>query len=119
MNDPGKHLPYPDKSQPDSSIDFNRLALGFANVNLIASERIVSNNRGNLAVYQSGPSPDASYQADTYAGTGGNLNLITPLLTGAAGSTITYRAGSALSVRAPDGIWADANAKGELGAIVI
>ena len=111
-------LGYPDKSQPDGTIDFNRLTLGFSDVTLSANERIVSNNRGNLAVYQSGPSPDASYNPKIYAGVGGNLHLFTPLLTGEAGSTVTYRAGGALNVRAPEGVAANTTATGALGAIV-
>lgn len=98
-------LGYPaQNAQPDSTLDFNRLVLGFSDVTLAASQRIVSNNAGNLTVYQSGPSPDSSYDAaTTYAGNGGSLHLVTPLLTGDAGSRFTYRTGGALTASTPAG----------------
>lgn len=111
-------LGYPAIAQSRAEIQFNRLVLGFADVDLQASERIISNNSGNLSVFANGPSPTATYDAATYAGTAGNLNLVTPLLTGDAGSTITYRAGGKISVRRPDGFTGDAPAANELGAIV-
>ncbi|VVD78099.1 Heme/hemopexin-binding protein [Pandoraea iniqua] len=87
-------------AQPSSVTSYERLALGFANVNIKASERITSNHRGSLSVYQS----QGAY--DTYNGfqyQGGNLNLTTPLMTGAAGSSSRITAGGAISVAAPAG----------------
>lgn len=81
------------RTQDQATLD--RLTLGFATVNLNASERITANNRGSLAVYQGGTDPDS------YAG--GTLNLTTPVLTGDAGSFMAYRSGGALSVAAPAG----------------
>jgi len=101
---------------PDGLTRFDRLMLGFASVNLNASERIVGNRMGGLSVFAQGPSPDAGYKADAYAGTGGNLILATPLLTGEAGSILDLRAGGALTVMAPAGT-AAVNAMGAaLGA---
>ncbi|AEC18812.1 filamentous hemagglutinin-like protein [Pusillimonas sp. T7-7] len=87
-------------SQPSGVDDLGRLALGFANVNLSASERITANNRGSLAVYQS---QGAYVSGEGVSYSGGNLNIITPLLTGAAGSVNHMTAGGAVTVTAPEG----------------
>ncbi|QOT82184.1 filamentous hemagglutinin family protein (plasmid) [Cupriavidus basilensis] len=97
---------YPRFTQPDTQLTLDRLALGFATVNLNARQRITANNRNTLAVYQSGT------DAASYAG--GNLNLVTPLLTGAAASINRYTAGGALTVSAPAGTAAAST--GVLGA---
>ncbi|OYU87674.1 MAG: filamentous hemagglutinin [Bradyrhizobiaceae bacterium PARB1] len=96
-------LGYADRMRPDNQTALERLMLGFGSVNLTASRMIGGNNKGNLTVYQFGPSPDANYNPKTYAGTGGILNLTTPLLSGAAGSTLSITAGGALNVLAPAG----------------
>ncbi|EMX8722071.1 filamentous hemagglutinin family protein [Pseudomonas aeruginosa] len=84
-------------SQPSAIDSYQRLALGFATVNLAASERITANHKGSLAVYQS----QGEYRAGSgYAYSGGDLNLITPLLTGEAGSRNSLLAGGALRVSA-------------------
>ncbi|WP_210639094.1 filamentous hemagglutinin family protein [Pseudomonas sp. Tri1] len=86
---------YGDFAQPSSLTTLNRLALGFANVNLSASERLTANHKGSLAVYQS----QGAYDAKTgYAYSGGNLNILTPLLTGEAGSVNRITAGGAVNV---------------------
>ncbi|MBG6489343.1 filamentous hemagglutinin family protein [Pseudomonas aeruginosa] len=87
-------------SQPSAIDSYPRLALGFATVNLAASERITANHKGSLAVYQS----QGEYRAGSgYAYSGGDLNLITPLLTGEAGARHSRRAGGALRVSAGGG----------------
>ncbi|OWI88021.1 filamentous hemagglutinin family protein [Pseudomonas aeruginosa] len=87
-------------SQPRAIDSYQRLALGFATVNLAASERITANHKGSLAVYQS----QGEYRAGSgYAYSGGDLNLITPLLTGEAGSRNSLLAGGALRVSAGGG----------------
>ncbi|RRY31333.1 filamentous hemagglutinin family protein [Pseudomonas aeruginosa] len=87
-------------SQPSAIDSYPRLALGFATVNLAASERITANHKGSLAVYQS----QGEYRAGSgYAYSGGDLNLITPLLTGEAGSRNSLLAGGALRVSAGGG----------------
>ncbi|MBN9408188.1 filamentous haemagglutinin family protein [Variovorax sp.] len=98
----------PTPSQPDLSTSFNRLMLGFADVELNAAERITGNAKGSISVYQSGADPSTGFNPDTYVGTGGNLHLSTPLLTGAPGSVIAYHAGGALNVAAPAGSTAPA-----------
>ncbi|WP_319714943.1 filamentous hemagglutinin family protein [Pseudomonas aeruginosa] len=87
-------------SQPSAIDSYQRLALGFATVNLAASELITANHKGSLAVYQS----QGEYRAGSgYAYSGGDLNLITPLLTGEAGSRNSLLAGGALRVSAGGG----------------
>ncbi|SCW70131.1 MULTISPECIES: filamentous hemagglutinin family protein [unclassified Pseudomonas] len=86
---------YGEFAQPSSVTTLDRLALGFANVNLSASERLTANHKGSLAVYQS----QGAYDAKTgYAYSGGNLNILTPLLTGEAGSVNRITAGGAVNV---------------------
>ncbi len=80
----------------------SRTIYGFNDVNLAASDRIVSAGRGSLYVYQA-PSAQAG---DVFgqSGTGGNLTLTTPLLTGAAKSIMNYTAGGTLRLVAPAGV---------------
>ncbi|GJG96816.1 filamentous haemagglutinin family protein [Cupriavidus pauculus] len=85
----------------DTVHDMDRLALGFSDVNLKASERITANRKGTLAVYQSRGAWDDAAGKFTYSG--GNLHIETPLLTGHAGSVNTLRAGGDISVVAPAG----------------
>ncbi|WP_433860487.1 filamentous haemagglutinin family protein [Pseudomonas thivervalensis] len=86
---------YGDFVQPSSVTTLDRLALGFANVNLSANERLTANHKGSLAVYQN----QGAYDAKTgYAYSGGNLNILTPLLTGEAGSVNRITAGGAVNV---------------------
>lgn len=86
---------YGEFAQPSSITTLDRLALGFANVNLSASERLTANHKGSLAVYQN----QGAYDAKTgYAYSGGNLNILTPLLTGEAGSVNHITAGGAVNV---------------------
>ncbi|HEY8334805.1 MAG TPA: filamentous hemagglutinin family protein [Tardiphaga sp.] len=87
------------RSQNQTALD--RLSLGFSALNLVASERITANNRNTLSVYASGPNPGAGFDAKTYAGSGGTLNLVAPLLTGEAGSSMAYRTSGGLTVSAP------------------
>ncbi|UTM01074.1 filamentous hemagglutinin family protein [Alcaligenes sp. NLF5-7] len=99
--------------QPDGISSLDRLALGFANVNLNASDSITANNKGTLAVYQSQsayvPGEGVSYQ-------GGNLNITTPLITGEAGSVNNITAGGAITVAAPATGAANPAALSALGA---
>ena len=66
-------------TQPAGGLDQARLTLGFANVNLRASDRITANHRGSLSVYQTRGAYDS---AGGWQYSGGTLNLFTPLLTG-------------------------------------
>ncbi|SAI55163.1 Heme:hemopexin utilization protein A [Bordetella ansorpii] len=109
-------LGYPEQGRARGDIAFDRLMLGFAGVTLGAREHIIANGTGNLSVYQSGPSPDANYDADAYAGTGGRLDLAAPLLSGEAGSVSTWRTGGALTLSAPAGAAAADDAAAGQGA---
>lgn len=86
---------YGDFAQPNSVDSLDRLALGFANVNLSASERITANHKGSLAVYQTQGVFDAQ---KGFSYSGGNLNILTPLMTGEAGSVNRITAGGAIDV---------------------
>ncbi|WP_434657989.1 filamentous hemagglutinin family protein [Pseudomonas sp. R3-56] len=86
---------YGEFAQPSSVTSLDRLALGFANVNFSASERLTANHKGSLAVYQT----QGAYDPKTgFAYSGGNLNILTPLLTGEAGSINRISAGGAINV---------------------
>ncbi|WLH33342.1 filamentous hemagglutinin family protein [Pseudomonas sp. FP2196] len=88
-------LGYGPNPQPNGLDLNNRLTLGFANVNLNASERITANHKGSLAVYES----QGAYNAVTgFSYSGGNLNLRTPLLTGEAASVSELKAGNNLTL---------------------
>ncbi|QAX84866.1 hemagglutinin [Pseudomonas sp. DTU12.3] len=86
---------YGPNPQPNGLDQNNRLALGFANVNLNASERITANHKGSLAVYLAQGAYDP---ISGYVYSGGNLNLRTPLLTGEAASVNLLKAGDDLTV---------------------
>ncbi|WP_455883790.1 filamentous haemagglutinin family protein [Pseudomonas putida] len=108
---------YGDFAQPSTTKRFDRLALGFANVNLNASERITANHKGSLAVYQNQGAYDP---IKGFAYSGGNLNILTPLMTGEAGSVNKITAGGAIDVRASagavgtvDGIGAELSLQGD------
>ena len=95
-------------TQPAGVASFDRLALGFGTVNLKASGQVTANHKGSLSVYQA----QGAYEAGKgYQYSGGKLNIITPLLTGDAGSVHSYTAGGALAVTAPAGAPATAAAK--------
>lgn len=80
----------------------NRTIYGFANVDLTGRTQIASAGNGGLFVYQV-PSAVAG-AVFGQSGTGGNLTLTTPLLTGVQKSIMAYTAGGALAVVAPSGI---------------
>jgi filamentous hemagglutinin family protein len=89
-------LGYQDKLSGISSLNMNRLALGFSTVNLTASQRIESNDRGTISVYE-------SQAVSGKPGIGGALNITTPLLTGKGGSNVGFVAGGAIKLAAPQG----------------
>ncbi len=89
-------LGYPDHSQPDTVRDHDRVALGFAGVQLNASERVTATHKGSLAVYQSQGAWDPV--ANAYVRNGGDLTINTPLLTGGAGSISHITAGGDIRV---------------------
>jgi len=96
-------------AQPSSTPTFDRLALGFANVDLNASQRITANHKGSLSVYQSQGAYDP---VKGFAYSGGNLNILTPLMTGEAGSVNRITAGGAIDIGASAGPRGTANGQG-------
>ncbi|AYN19510.1 filamentous haemagglutinin family protein [Alcaligenes aquatilis] len=99
--------------QPDGVSELDRLALGFSMVDLRASERISANNAGTLAVYQS----QGEYvSGEGYRYSGGNLNVVTPLWTGEAGSVSRITAGGSIAVAAPESGGVDPADVSALGA---
>jgi filamentous hemagglutinin family protein len=87
---------YSNLDRPTRDIPLDRITLGFSKVNLNAATEITANNQGSLAVYQS----QGQYGA---SGSGGVLNLNTPLLTGEDEATMSFTAGGALNVSLPTG----------------
>ena len=96
-------------AQPSTTKSFDRLALGFANVDLNASQRITANHKGSLSVYQSQGAFDP---LKGFAYSGGNLNILTPLMTGEAGSVNRIIAGGAMDIGASAGPRGQANGQG-------
>ena len=93
-------------TQPLAGVSADRLALGFGAINLSASERVSANGTGSLNVYQK---QSAYVAGQGYQYSGGDLNIVAPLLTGAAGSVNRITAGGAVTVSAPAGVSAKAN----------
>lgn len=89
----------------------DRLALGFATVNLTASDRITANHKGTLGVYQS---QGAFTAGSGFAYSGGNLNITAPLITGTSGSANTITAGGAVRLTGAGTPAAIADLGGEL-----
>ncbi|WP_268801215.1 filamentous haemagglutinin family protein [Pseudomonas huanghezhanensis] len=80
---------------PSSNTSLGRSVLGFATVNLAASQVITSNAAGSLSVHQS----QGGYVTGSgFSYSGGDLNISTPLLTAAAGSVNRISAGGQLRV---------------------
>ena len=106
-------LGYSSSAIPNGRVSLDRTTYGFSNVNLTATQEVISNNKGSLSVYQA-PSgaPGAVFGK---SGIGGDLNINAPLLTGTAGSIMAYAAGGVLNVIAPAGA-AATPPTGNLGA---
>ncbi|WP_308580948.1 filamentous haemagglutinin family protein [uncultured Pseudomonas sp.] len=100
---------YGEFAQPSNVNSFDRLALGFANVNLNASERITANHKGSLSVYQSQGAYDP---VNGFQYSGGNLTIRTPLMTGEAGSVNKIKAGGAIDIGALAGPRGTASGQG-------
>ncbi|KAF1047990.1 MAG: Heme/hemopexin-binding protein [Herbaspirillum frisingense] len=93
---------YDASTQPSGLDNFGRIILGFSDVRIAAKDRITSNFKGALSVYQS---QVAGANGPQYQG--GNLTLQAPLITGAGGSVNSITAGGALQLTAPAGGRAD------------
>lgn len=89
-------LGYQDGVSGIPTLNMNRLALGFSTVNLTAAQRIETNDRGTISVYE-------SQAVSGKPGVGGTLNITTPLLTGKGGSNVGLVAGGAIKLAAPQG----------------
>ena len=100
---------YGEFGQPSTVKSFDRLALGFANVALNASERITANHKGSLSVYQRQGAYDP---VSGFQYSGGNLTIRTPLMTGEAGSVNTIKAGGAIDIGASAGPRGNASGQG-------
>ncbi|MCA6119336.1 filamentous hemagglutinin family protein [Bradyrhizobium sp. WSM 1738] len=98
---------YDPYARPQNEATLDRLALGFATVNLAASDRITANNRGSLAVYRSGTG------ASNYAG--GDLTISAPLITAEAGGLMSFVAGGAITARAGAGGPANTDSVSQVG----
>ncbi|MGH8406746.1 MAG: hemagglutinin, partial [Pseudomonas sp.] len=96
-------------AQTNTVSSFDRLALGFASVNLNASERITANHKGSLSVYQSQGAYDP---VKGFQYSGGDLNILTPLMTGEAGSVNRITAGGAIDIAASAGARGKADGQG-------
>ncbi|SFP71388.1 filamentous hemagglutinin family N-terminal domain-containing protein [Variovorax sp. PDC80] len=95
-------------SRPQAQATLDRVALGFAGVEINASDSIVSNSAGSLSV---GHARGADGRL-----VDGDLRMNTPLLAGQAGSSMRYAAGGALRIATPEGVAvADTAAFDELG----
>ncbi|AXK79310.1 filamentous hemagglutinin N-terminal domain-containing protein [Pseudolabrys taiwanensis] len=86
---------YDKYSRQSDGVTLDRIAVGFANVAINATDRITGNSDGTLSV---GLSKDPSGKL-----IGGNLTLSSPLITAEAGATIDYTAGGAIRVVTPAG----------------
>ncbi|MNJ94547.1 Heme/hemopexin-binding protein precursor [compost metagenome] len=87
-------------TQPGTIKSYDRLVLGFGNVKINASERVTANHKGSLSVYQA----QGTYESGKgFQYSGGNLIIMTPLLTGAAGSVNNIVAGGNINIVAPAG----------------
>jgi len=87
---------YDKNTRQTDGVTLDRIAVGFANVAITATDRITGNSDGTLSI---GQSKDSSGKL-----IGGNLTLTAPLLTAEAGATIDYSAGGALRVVTPAGV---------------
>ncbi|WP_445489638.1 filamentous haemagglutinin family protein [Rhodopseudomonas sp. RCAM05734] len=100
---------YGPNTQPSTTVVDNRIALGFANVNIAAAGSVTSSNKSTLGVY----ARRGAYDAVTgYQYSGGNLTITTPLFTGAAGSVNTITAGGDIRVVGSGGIAGSVDALG-------
>ena len=90
-------LGYPASVPPSNSAVLDRLILGFSTVALIGNSDITFNNKGSLSVF-------AQQAGSGAAGTGGQLSLVTPRFSGAAGARLSVVAGDTIQVSTPAGV---------------
>jgi filamentous hemagglutinin family protein len=92
---------YAPNTQPADGVLDERIALGFAGVDLKARDRIAASGKSTLSVYRT-RGDYVTGKGWTYGG--GDLGVSTPLLTGMAGSTFAVTAGGVVSITAPGGV---------------
>ena len=102
-------LGYGSFSQPSKRNSQDRLILGFTDANMNASQRITANYTGSLSVYQRQGAFDP---ISGFAYTGGNLNILTPLMTGEAGSINRITAGGNIDISASPGTYKEVKGVG-------
>ena len=83
-------------TQPIALVPSDRLALGFSRVNLTANKAIVADARGSLNVYndQNGYVAGQGWQYS-----GGDLNIVAPVITSGSGAVLAINAGGAVDIR--------------------
>jgi filamentous hemagglutinin family protein len=89
-------LGYGPEVQIDNQVQLQRVAVGFGQVTLQASTDITANNQSALTVWQD----QAAYGQP---GTGGNLALVSPVITTQSGAVLGLTAGGAFTAAAPAG----------------
>jgi filamentous hemagglutinin family protein len=104
-------LGYGPETQVDDQVVLNRSAVGFGSVTLQASTAITANNQSSLSVF-------ASQAVFGQPGTGGDLTLVTPLVTAASGAVLDLTAGGALSANAGSASPAATGTIATLGATI-
>ena len=87
-------LGYGPQSQPDDQLVLSRVVSGFATVTLTGTSEITANNQSALAVYVSQP-------VFGQPGIGGDLHLVSPLVTTAPAAVLQLSAGGAVTLAAP------------------
>jgi filamentous hemagglutinin family protein len=90
-------LGYGPQTQPNDQLVLQRDIAGFDNVTLAGTSEITANNQSGLTVY-------ANQQQVNAAGSGGNLNLVSPLITSDDGAVLNLAAGGAVNLQAPVGV---------------
>ncbi|MBR1221659.1 filamentous hemagglutinin family protein [Bradyrhizobium sp. U87765 SZCCT0131] len=102
-------LDYAPYTRPVTQVPANRLALGFAAVNLTAGTAITAGGKGSLNVYrdQNGYVTGQGWQYS-----GGDLTINTPLLNGRGGAVLAVNAGGAIDIRGAGGTPAASNVLG-------
>ncbi|OYU90483.1 MAG: filamentous hemagglutinin [Bradyrhizobiaceae bacterium PARB1] len=88
-------LGYGPNAQPNNQVADKRIALGFTDVTISASEYVTANNKSTFDVYHR---RGAYVTGSGYQYTGGNLTVAAPLVTGAAGSINTITAGGDIRI---------------------
>jgi filamentous hemagglutinin family protein len=104
-------LGYGPSTQVNDQVVLNRLAVGFGGVTLQASSEITANNQSSLSVF-------ATQTTFGQPGSGGNLDLVSPLITAASGAVLDITAGGALTATSGGAAPANTGSVTTLGALI-